>query len=192
MLGSVRPQAHSRCFPPEFSTYLSDLISAVANLSSSRRNVGLQQCVKTTVTSKHPPNVLQTNQFSLGRCVSRVTFSSGQEAVGADFRRGRDGAEHSCEHDELQRSHHGPIITETAKISAEAAEIPTSSAQRCERGWEGSSVAVYKKNTHISQARSHTLACLESLISYMSGRQATLNRLLHSSGFFFNYIEFIM
>lgn len=137
MLGSVRPQAHSRCFPPEFSTYLSHLISAVANLSSPKRNVDLQQCAQTTVTSEHPPNVLQTNQYLLGRCVSRVTFGSGQEAVGADFCRGRNGAEQSCEHYELQWSHHGPIIPETAKISAEAAELPASSAncaKESERG----------------------------------------------------------
>lgn len=62
MLGSVSPQAHSRCFPPEFSTYLSHLISTVANLSSWRRNPDLQQRRQTTVTSKHPPNKSESSQ----------------------------------------------------------------------------------------------------------------------------------
>lgn len=56
MFGSVRPQAHSRCFPPEFSTYVSHLISAAANLSSWRRSLDRLQPGQTTVTSKHPPS----------------------------------------------------------------------------------------------------------------------------------------
>lgn len=64
MLGSVCPQAHSRCFPPEFSTYLSHLISTVANLSSRRRNPDLQQQQRrqTTTTSKRPPNKSESSQ----------------------------------------------------------------------------------------------------------------------------------
>lgn len=63
MLGSVSPQAHSRCFPPEFSTYLSHLISTVANLSSRRRNPDLQQQRRqTTATSERRPNKSESSQ----------------------------------------------------------------------------------------------------------------------------------
>lgn len=62
MFGSVNPQAHSRCFPPEFSTYVSHLISAAASLSSWRRNLDLQPCEQTTVTSQRPPDNAASSQ----------------------------------------------------------------------------------------------------------------------------------
>lgn len=64
MFGSVRPQAHSRCFPPEFSTYVSHLISAAANLSLWRGSLDRLQPGQTTMTSKHPPSTSASSHSS--------------------------------------------------------------------------------------------------------------------------------